>query len=338
MTKKISSMDIAKEAGVSRTTVSYVLNNVEDIKIKPETREKVLAAAKKLGYYGNSIARSMKTGKVMSIGVVSQWNVTHQRFTEVLNGIKSIAANNHYSITLCSYDFDEHNIPEYLNYYFGKKIDGIIFLSSNKALNNSIIDIVKEKGIPAVFADCNIIDSELNCINIDYYQGAYSAAEYLIQKGHKKFISILHDTNTIQENSRLDGIKSALKNYNIPLYNFKSITLSKQDDYNFEIINKTLVEKGDYAAVITSWRATAFKTLYYANKLNIKIPEELSLISLDGSEFADYSYPSLSTSDLPLYKIGEKSAEALISSINGRLTPINEVLTCSLHLRESTET
>jgi DNA-binding LacI/PurR family transcriptional regulator len=336
MTKKVSSIEVAKEAGVSRTTVSYVLNNAEDVKIKPETRQKVLEAARKLGYFGNSIARSMKTGRVMSIGVVSKWNVTHQRFNEVLSGIKDILTKNRYSITLCSDTPDENGCPEYLNYYFGKRIDGIILLSAGEQLGKDLINTIKERNIPCVLVGYENNDKELNCVNIDYYQGAYIAARLLIDKGRTKIISIIHDTIMPQEEMRLRGIKKAISDASLPEENHRSIIISSSECNNHEIIRNTLEQKKDYTAVIASWRATAFKTLYYANKSGMRIPEELAVISLDGSEFADYSFPALSTSDLPLYEIGVRSAEMMVNTLDASGITEQILLSCRLNLREST--
>ena len=89
MTKKsVSSRDVAKEAGVSQATVSYVLNNVQNVKIKPETRKAVMEAAKRLNYHPNYIAKGMKLNKSMSIGVVTEKNVTNFYFMKALEGIK----------------------------------------------------------------------------------------------------------------------------------------------------------------------------------------------------------------------------------------------------------
>jgi LacI family transcriptional regulator len=336
LNKKISSKDVAKEAGVSRTTVSYVLNNTDGVKIRPETRQIVLETAKRLGYFGNSIARSMKTGKVMSIGIVSKWNVTHQRFAEVLNGIKSITSQNNFSITLCSDTMDDNGVPEFLNYYFGKKIDGIILLSAGEQLDLSIVETIVSKNIPSVFVGYDLENFNLNCINIDYYQGAYSATEQLLKKGSNKIIALLHEIKSNQEVTRLKGIEAAINDWNNNSIKLKSIFLTAEDN-NSEVIKNILINRDDFTGIIASWRSTAFTTLYYANTLNIKIPSELSVISLDGSEFADYSFPKLSTSDLPLYEIGEKSASALINTINGLKDPVNLTVSCSLNLRESTK-
>jgi LacI family transcriptional regulator, purine nucleotide synthesis repressor len=334
--KKISSAEVAKEAGVSRTTVSYVLNNVDTVKIKAETRERVLQAARNLGYFGNSVARSMKTGKAMSIGIVSRWNVTHQRFNEVLNGIRSITDKHGYSITLCNDTLDANGYPEFINYYFAKRIDGIILQDFNNSIQDRAVHLIKSSSIPCVFAGYSLKDIELNCVDINYFSGAYDASRFLLQQGHRKLMCIIHNLEEPQEKQRLDGIHSAIKDYGQGESDLKEIILTDKSDEGHSTIEQALKSKGDCTAVIASWRPTAFKTLYYANKLNIKVPQELAVVSLDGSEFADYSYPALSTSDLPLYEIGEKSASILIDNIEGRELVEQISFNPRLHLREST--
>ena len=97
--KRVSSKDVAKEAGVSQATVSYVMNNCQNVKIKPETKELVLNAAKKLNYHPNHIARGMKLNKSMAIGVVTNRNFTNLYFAKVLEGININLSEQNYAIS-----------------------------------------------------------------------------------------------------------------------------------------------------------------------------------------------------------------------------------------------
>jgi LacI family transcriptional regulator len=94
--------DVAKEAGVSISVVSYVMNNNPNVSISKETREKVLRAAKKLNYTPNSIARSMRTKKSMIIGLATFWDISDSVFTDILKGVDSVAGKYGYSVTYCN--------------------------------------------------------------------------------------------------------------------------------------------------------------------------------------------------------------------------------------------
>ncbi|HZK35135.1 MAG TPA: LacI family DNA-binding transcriptional regulator, partial [Bacillota bacterium] len=115
--KRVSSKDVAKEAGVSQATVSYVLNKNKNIKIKPETRQAVLDAVKKLNYHPSYMARGMKLNKSMMVGVMTDRNVTNYNFMKMLEGIKDELNQSNYAITLLFNKSDETFDDEILKYY-----------------------------------------------------------------------------------------------------------------------------------------------------------------------------------------------------------------------------
>ena len=335
MNKQVSSKDVAKEANVSRATVSYVLNNVDRVKIKPETRQKVLQAAKKLGYHPNAIARAMKTGQSMSIGVLSNWHIAHQRFTEVLKGVKDVLGRHAYSITLCSYKSNEQEHPEYYQYYLEKKIDGVILISARETINEDAVAVIRKKKMPVVLADFHYNNPTVPCIDIDYYHGGYTAAKYLIEKGHRHFIYLGPKSLALQERQRISGVKKAFEDAGLNPEELVQISIEEPNKQDDEDIIDVLKNKGNKSAMIISNYIIAFNTLYLANKMGIKVPEELAVISLGGSDFAKYSYPRLSTSDLPLYEMGCRSAQALLDLINNNGDSVHMSLPCRLNIRET---
>lgn len=338
MKRRVTSTDVAKEAGVSRATVSYILNNVKGISIKEETRKKVLEAANKLGYHPDSMAQALKTNRSMSIGVVSKRKISEQRFVQVLSGIKDELIKNKYSITLCSEEMDDRGIPEYYSFYKSKKIDGIIFLSyqeeiDQQELNKTINDVKKEQ-IPTVFADYHIYDPSVNCIDINYFHGAYIAAQHLIERAYEKIILLIPDIDSEQEKQRLKGVKKATGEAGNVTLEIVKVGVSGQIDH--EKILEVLAKSNKHTALIGAWHQIAFKTLYEANKNRINIPDDVAIISLAGAGFATYSYPKLTTCDLPLYELGKKSAMTLLETLNESSNmPVNMLLPCRLTERDS---
>ncbi|GKX27586.1 LacI family transcriptional regulator [Vallitalea longa] len=335
--KRVTSMDVAREAGVSRATVSYILNNVQGVSIKDTTKKKVIQAAKKLGYYPDSMAVALKTNKAMSIGIVSRRNISEQRYVKFLDGIKSVLEDQ-YSIILCSDHTDDFGYPEYYSYYKRKKIDGILFLSYHEHIFEEKIDdyirmSISEK-IPMVFADYHLNNPMVNCVDINYYHGAYMAANYLINNGHKKIVYLTPDFNTKQEEQRIKGIEYAVKEYEDVTLIRRDILTSNEEEK--EAIIDILSNRNDYSAIITSWTKMAYTVLYQAQKLKIDIPDEISVIALAGSNFDEYTYPRLCTCNLPLYSLGQKSAKRLIEMLEDTNTlPLNITLPCELKERDS---
>lgn len=333
--KRISSSDVAKEAGVSRATVSYVLNDIHHVKIKPETREKVLLAAEKLGYHPNSSARALKTSKSSSIGVVSRRDISHERFSLLLKGIREVFKDHQYSITLCSDELDHQGHTEYMNYYLQRKIDGVILISAEEPLDPTLLQQLHQYNIPSVLVDYHIKGTHLNCINIDYFQGAYGATKYLLENNHRKLMYLAPDLPIPQEIQRRAGVIQALYDQGLSSENLKVFSAGRTDGEFHSTILEVLKNRGDHTSLIVSWIGIAFDTLYQAAKLHIQIPADLSVIALAGSYYADQSYPKLSTCDLPLYEIGVKSAETLLASLEAANPPVDINLPCTLRIRES---
>ncbi len=340
MKKKVNSCDVAQAAGVSRTTVSYILNDVKGVRISEDTRQRVLNAAKKLGYHPDINAQALKTNRSMSIGVVSRRNVSQSRFARVLEGIKDVLLKEQYSILLCSDELDKLGYPEYYKLYRQKKIDGIIFISYHEQLD--IGDVHKhaesmlKENVPCVFADYHLENSLINSVDINYSHGAYISAKHLIENGYKNIYLIIPDTDTEQESQRLKGVEMAVKEAdNVTLFIQKVNRTGKgmwEWDDNIEGI---LSDVKKHSAIIVSWSHIALITLYYINKMRIDVPKDIAVISLADDLPLKLTYPKLSACVLPLYDLGLESAKMLIDNLNTPMPKKNLMLPCSLKIRDS---
>ncbi len=337
MKKRITSADVAKEAGVSRATVSYILNNTEGTRISDITRDRVLEAAKRLGYHLDINAQALKTNRSMSIGVVSRRDVTESRFVYVLGGIKDVLGKEKYSILLCSDEKDSIGYPEYLRLYHSKKIDGIIFISYQEQLEiehaEERASLMLKEQIPCVFADYHLQNPMVNGVDINYYHGAYITTKYLIDRGHKSIAFLIPELNTEQERQRLEGVKKAVSEAD--KVQLKLYSAGEKEESFSENVVKMLTDREQYTSIITAWGKMALITLYHTNRMRINVPQEISVISLAGDNAANYTYPKLSASELPLYELGVNCAQGLIDSLNKPEMPVNLKLPCKLSIRDS---
>lgn len=163
---RVSSRDVAREAGVSQATVSYVLNDNKNIKIKPETRQAVLDAVKKLNYHPSHIARGMKLNKSMSVGVITDRSVTNYNFMKTLEGIKDGLQQHNYSITLLFNKSEDKLSSEILEYYNTNRLDGIIFAFAQ--VDDVVKDDMNEKGIPFVIVDSHATGNKAHEVGTDH--------------------------------------------------------------------------------------------------------------------------------------------------------------------------
>ena len=330
--KSVSSRDVAREAGVSQATVSYILNNVKNIKIKPETRAAVIAAVKKLNYHPNEIARGMKLKKSMSIGVVTDRNVTNFYFMKTLEGIRDGLQKNNYSITLLFNKPEEAADAEYLQYYNSNRLDGIIFAFAD--MDPDMADYLTEKGIPFVLVDSIHSNRDVYEVCTDHLSHIPKVIEYFISKGVKRIGYAGPNPNRISDR-RLEAFRRAILEYDLDMDENLIATSDFGDDKIFAATTKLLSCKKRPEALLAGSPRFGIISVKCAQSLGIKVPEELKIIALGTSNFFNVTFPSLSAVELPLYDMGLKAAEKLIDLITGHEVEKLEILHSELIIRDS---
>mgnify|MGYP002411534043 CR=1 FL=1 len=333
--KLVTIKDVAKEAGVSISVVSYVLNNNPNVSITDKTRSKVLDAAKKLNYKPNSIARSMRTKKTMMICLATFWDVSDSVFTDVLKGVDNIAEENQYSVIYCNIK-DHTTSQKIIDLYKQRQIDGVILLLHVDPMENfdeaDFIRHIKQNHVPAVIINGRTEDLELNYVYIDYYSSTYTAVRFLYQIGHRRMCYILpdeHEVSSIQAVQRIEGYKDAVKDFG----------LTKSDLY-FD--NETLIKHIDLfksdrkpTAVIVNKTAYAASLLRTFAENHIKVPEDISVVACNDQSTANYLTPALTTVRIPIYEIGETSAGILFELLKGNSSIIKQKLSNEVVERKS---
>ncbi|MBP9921211.1 MAG: LacI family DNA-binding transcriptional regulator, partial [Proteiniclasticum sp.] len=199
--------DVAREAGVSIATVSRVLNNVDVV--NEDTKKKVQDAIKKLSYRPNIVARSLKTQKTKTIGILVP-DVSNQFYPEVVRGAEDVANIYDYNIILCNSDSDLEKEKEYIRVLKEKMVDGMLYMSSS--LEGEILDLIDELELKTVLVETKISGGKLPSVTIDNKKAAYDATKYLIDKGNKNvaYIGLKKDRNNAVS-KRYNGYEKALK-------------------------------------------------------------------------------------------------------------------------------
>lgn len=318
-TKKPSSRDVAREAGVSQATVSYVLNNVPGVKIKAETKEAVLAAARKLNYYPNEIARSMRLKKAMSLGIVSEKNVSNFRFMKILEGIKDALLLKNYSITLC---FDKRNSPiqqtESVRYYCSNRIEGIIFVYSE--LTDEDYLYLHENNIPFVVINSHQKHLLSNQVKNDMEQALITALFSLKDTGKQEVAFLgLKDRNPLDR--RFRGYLKALETCGFPAEERLYMRIPGREE-QIEAYLETYYreQKTLPPAILCENSGIGFRLLRFAARKGVSVPAQLSVIAIGSSRFCPLSYPSLSAIENPLYEMGYTGCQLLFDLIEGKPT------------------
>lgn len=314
----ISSKDVAREAGVSQATVSYVLNNVQGIKIKPETRQSVIAAAKRLNYHPNLIAQSMKLKKSMSIGVVSDKNVSNFMFMKVLEGIKDALLPRNYSITLCLSKSQDVDSADHIKYFKSNRIDGIIFAFAT--LDDEHIAYLVDNNIPFVQVHSNTRDDLIHLVKTDMSKAYREAMAHITSRGARKIAYVgLNAGNS--NDRRFAGYQKTLEDLNIPL-DGRLIFKMNSNEEGVEKIPEEAISGLPFKpdAVVCETARTGYQFLRYAYQNGIRIPEDIAVAAIGTSTYSVYSCPALSAIEAPLYDMGVTGAQMIFDIMKGSVS------------------
>jgi len=318
MNKKITSKDVAKAVGVSQSLVSMILNQVPNKKIKAETRELVLGTAKRLNYTVNMNARNMKNRKAGAIGLLSTWDANSFVFPPVIKGVQALCAEKDTGVVICTGKKGLSANPDYIDYYFQNRIDGLIYVSFVGVKYQGVIEELTTNEIPFV---CIIGARDLpgvSCVDVSFLESGYLAAKHLVSKGYKA-IGFIASKNFRElcyaENERFEGLKKVCLENGINLA-VENIFEDANDEISMIEAAKVYLEQGSCDAVVaTSYNC--FIILKVASMLGLKVPEALGVISLDNELYAPYLFPALTTVDEPLYDIARRATSILFENING---------------------
>lgn len=310
---RVTIKDIAREAGVSVTTVSRVLNNKADVSDK--TREKVLKIIDRLNYNPNSIARGLVMNKTYTIGLIVP-DISNAFFAEIAKAIEDELREYGYSVIFCNTDNDKDREKESIDLLRSKQVDGLIGAFSHDSKDEVLA--LGKAGFPIVQIDRLVDDSQIPSVIIDNILSGYEATEYLIKKGHRR---IAHITGALDTNTgicRAEGYRKALQEYGIEI----DEELVMEGDFSQEsgyLAMKEILERNkDLTAVFAGndmMALGAYRAIYAAG---LKIPEDISIIGHDDFTLASLVSPALTTMQQPIYKIGKVAASLLIDIIKGK--------------------
>jgi LacI family transcriptional regulator len=306
---KVTIFDVAKEAGVSYSTVSRVVNNYEHV--KPDTREKVQEAMQKLGYVANLKARSLAGGRSQVIGLlVYDFENTYQ--IGIIKGIDDEASILGYDLVLAT----THGRKErsYIPRLTNGLVEGLLVLVP-RSLEAYVKDL-QRLNFPYVLIDHKGISAQDNTVNVTNYQGACDAAKYLIDLGHKRIGIIAGPLQEIESaGDRLQGCKAALADFEAPIDEDLICSGDYVEQTGTDCMNNLLALSRPPTAVFCSSDLLAIGAMKALSGRNLRVPEDVSIVGFDDVPEASYTTPSLTTVRQPLNEIGRMATQVLVDTI-----------------------
>ncbi|MCE7792038.1 LacI family transcriptional regulator [Salipaludibacillus sp. CUR1] len=329
--------DIAKAAGVSVTTVSRALNGYGDVNEK--TRKHIEETAKKLNYSPNAVARSLVMNKSQTIGLlVSELNRSGAKdmFTyEVMCGINDAASDVGYDLILFSTNTVKQKQKSYTQLCRERQVEGVIMQGIKK--DDPYIKEVIDSNIPCVFVDVEIEGENVGFVTTDNVFGAQMAVKHLINLGHRHIAMVNgHDKAEVSQ-KRLKGYMKELEEAELPVkedYVLNGGFLESEAEsaaYDFLKTNRQVT------AVFSASDLMALGVMRAARRLELNIPEDLSIVGFDDIVLSQYTSPPLTTIGQDKYQMGYEAAKLLTSMLTGKNSPQKKaVLDNRLLLRETT--
>ena len=335
MKKKLSINDIAKSLNISVTTVSFILNGrAEEKRIREELVQKVLKYVEEVGYKPNSLARSLRTGKSYTIGLMVE-DISNPFFASIARLIEEKAYKNGYKILYSSTDNDTEKTRDLIQLFRDRHVDGYI-IAPPEGIEEDVNTLVNANS-PVVLFDRNLLGTNTDYVGIDNYASTFNAIKHLIGKGYKNIGFITLHSLQSQMQERLQGYENALNEHGLKSY-LKEIPYSKNSESIIKHITAFLERKKDLDAVLFGTNYLAVSGLKAIYSLGLKIPSDLAVIAFDDHDLFELSYPSITAITQPITEISEEVINILLSRLK---TPFKNkkaqsvVLETSLLLRNS---
>jgi LacI family transcriptional regulator len=301
--------DIAKLANVSHMTVSRALN--DSPLVKEDTKEKIKEIARKLNYVPNYNAKSLVLNKSYNIGLFFSTifkGTSPTFFFETVRGVNSVIKKNYNLIIRGIDDYKDYSSIE------KNRFDGIIIMSQSES-DNEFIYHVLHKNIPIVVLNREINEKSVVNILCEEKTGAYNAVKYLIENGHRDIAIIEGKEGFKSTVDRKDGFLKALIESKILINNDYIVSGEYDIESGYSAMNKLLKLKKKPTAVFCSNDDMAVGAIKAIYEKGLKVPDDISVVGFDDSEFCRYIIPALTTVRKPIKDVSQKGAEILMNMI-----------------------
>jgi LacI family transcriptional regulator len=324
--------EIADLAGVSKTTVSRVLNHKPDV--SPRTREAILDLIKQYDFKPNAFAKAITTQKSHSIGLIIPHEATYifsnPFYVEVMRGVSTEVDKMGYFLFIC-YPHDQN----YVDIFKEKRVDGFVLMSPG-SFSKIIIRSLFEANAPFVSTSMIPEEKEMVYVDVDNFYGATLAMEHLISLGHKRigFIGKPKLTSSVE---RLNGYKTVLEKHAIP-YDESLVTISEMAtiEGGCDATARLLGNPDPPTAVFLVNDMMAIGAVKAAQLNGLNVPKDLSIVGFDDIPLAESVTPAITTVRQPAFEKGVRAARLLIQYLEKKKKPRSQMLDVELVIRKTT--
>ncbi len=341
--KRPTQVDVARLAGVSRTTVSYVVNNQDGgrVPISEETRQRVLNAIEELGYVPDARAQALRSGNTNTIGLIIP-DIHNPHFWQVADGVEQEAYAAGYHILLSSIPPENKFAEDIFRNLAQRRIDGLImvpsFVYQSKEAQKTLAQLV-ERQVPIVgiMADHENVDLDIDRIIADYHDTTVEVIEYLLSVGHRRIGFIYGIAVPALGNDRYSAYHQTLQAAGIAIDPDLIVQCGPNIEDSYDATLELLKLPEPPTALLAINDLLAIGALRAIRDQNLSVPHDISLVGYDDIPLAKYLEPRLSSASKNGEKMGREAMQLLLARLQDRTRPRQQIkIPARLYLREST--
>jgi DNA-binding LacI/PurR family transcriptional regulator len=337
MAHQVTIKDLARHLNISVATVSRAMRDMPEI--KAETRDAVLKLAKEWDYQPNLLATNLVKSRTKTIGVIVP-DLAYHFFASVIKGIEEEAITKGYSLLLTqTSELYERELTNVQNLSRGQ-VEGFIVSISQETTDFEHLKRLQRKGIPLVFFDRDADEIDVPKVMVDNEGAAYEATKHLIENGSKRIAFLAGPSNVTVSNLRQSGYEKAIQNSGLVL----DETLVVHGNYNMqqaiELTNELFELKNPPDGLVVVSDRLAVGAIAALRKKNIRIPDDVAIVSFNDEPICTIVTPSLTSVSQPTFDMGKMAMSLLINQIdnpNSELKPEVIVFKTELIIRESSK-
>ena len=337
MKKRISIEDIAKELGISKTSISWIINGkAKENRIGEALEKRVLDHIAKVGYQPNQFARGLRTGKTNTIAVLVE-DISDPFFAGIVRIIEESAYTKGYKIVCSSTENDTKKTKDIIAAFRSRQVDGFI-IAPPPGIEEDIEGLLSDN-FPVVLFDRYFPSVPTDNITVDNYQGTYDAISYFYECGHKNigFVTLISDQIQMQE--RLNGYMKATDDYKADYY-IKRIGFDQDRESTVSDIKKFLKSNKALDGLFFSTNYLAYAGIEAIQSLGLKVPDQLGVIVFDDEYFFRLFNPPITAVEQPTREISENVIDLMLNKLTTQgkqMERKNIVLPTKLIIRKSTK-
>lgn len=311
--RKATIRDVADLVGVHHSTVSRALSSNKRDKISPAVVRKIERAAKKLGYYPNLVASSLKQNRSFTVGVLIP-DLMNPLFPPIIRGIQDTAEAANFTVITANTDDEEDKERSALKMMQGRSIEGMIIATARR--EDPIVEECIENDLPFVLVNRTVDREGVNAVVIDEDYGIRSVLDHLMSLKHRQIGHVAGPQQTSTGRHRAKAFSDYLRIHNLPS-NLVEVTEKFTVEEGRQAFRKLLARDNNFTAIVAGNDLLALGCMDAMREVGLLVPENVSIVGYDDILFLERMSPALTTILVPKYEIGSQAAKILLEMIGG---------------------